>query len=301
MEPQRRHSLAAPAATGPAIASQTSCAVLDLATGGGDLPIRLWFKGQRARLNLDLAGCDISPVAIEHARQRAARAGIPLDQSPGVSFFVHDVLRGELLQEYDAVMASLFLHHQESDETARALLRRMGQLATRLVLVNDLVRGRLHLWLARVACRLLVSSFVVHTDGPRSVRGRLHHGRGTPTGRGGWPDRGQRGLAVAVPFSAHLETSHVIDSGSPSSLPRSRLALLGMGTAVPEAAIDQKDGMEIARILCARTPEQETWLPTMYQGTGIEKRHLSLGKRRGPRCPRRHPLLRLALPPPGYR
>jgi ubiquinone/menaquinone biosynthesis C-methylase UbiE len=137
--------------------------VLDLATGGGDLPIRLWFKARRAGLNLELAGCDLSSVAIEHARARAVQAGAD------VAFFVHDVLRGDVLTSYDAVTASLFLHHQTSDEAAITLLRRMGQMAGRLVLVNDLERGRLHLWLARLACRLLTSSYVVQTDGPRSV------------------------------------------------------------------------------------------------------------------------------------
>ncbi len=137
--------------------------VLDLATGGGDLPIRLWFKARRAGLNLELAGCDLSSLAIEQARARAARAGTQ------IPFFVHDVLRGEVLTGYHAVMTSLFLHHQESDAAAIALLRRMGQMAGHLVLVNDLERGRLHLWLARLACRLLTSSYVVQTDGPRSV------------------------------------------------------------------------------------------------------------------------------------
>lgn len=137
--------------------------VLDLATGGGDLPIRLWFKARRAGLPMELAGCDRSAVAIEHAQARATQAGAD------VAFFVHDVLRGEVLPGYDAIMTSLFLHHQESDEAALHLLRRMGAMAGRLVLVNDLVRSRMHLALAHLACRLLTSSYVVQTDGPRSV------------------------------------------------------------------------------------------------------------------------------------
>jgi predicted naringenin-chalcone synthase len=40
--------------------------------------------------------------------------------------------------------------------------------------------------------------------------------------------------------------------------------------------ISQDDGHAIARVLCCRTPEQETWLPTMYQGTGIDTRRLVL-------------------------
>lgn len=162
--------------------------VLDLASGAGDLPIRLWFKARRAGLNLELAGCDISAVAIAHAQERARLAGA------SVTFFAQDVLRGEVLRGYDAVMTSLFLHHQESDEAARHLLRRMGQMAGRLVLVNDLVRGRLHLWLARLACRVLTSSYVVHTDGPRSVKAaftlaevrRLAQEAGLPGARVAW-------------------------------------------------------------------------------------------------------------------
>lgn len=54
--------------------------------------------------------------------------------------------------------------------------------------------------------------------------------------------------------------------------------ILGMGTAVPDTHITQVEGMEIARVLCCRTPEQATWLPTMYQQTGIDTRHLCLGR-----------------------
>jgi alpha-pyrone synthase len=55
------------------------------------------------------------------------------------------------------------------------------------------------------------------------------------------------------------------------------LALLGFGTAVPGTIIRQTDARDIARALCCRTAEHETWLPAMYDGTGISTRHLSLG------------------------
>lgn len=53
-------------------------------------------------------------------------------------------------------------------------------------------------------------------------------------------------------------------------------AILGMGTAVPTTTFDQTEGLRVARSLCAPTDEQVTWLPTMYEGTGIEKRHVAL-------------------------
>src|SRR5262249_29627668 len=42
--------------------------VLDLATGGGDVAIRLWRKAYRSRLAVEISGCDRSETAVEHAR-----------------------------------------------------------------------------------------------------------------------------------------------------------------------------------------------------------------------------------------
>lgn len=50
------------------------------------------------------------------------------------------------------------------------LLAAMKAAAGRLVLVSDLVRGRLNLGLVTAACRALSRSPVVHFDGPASVR-----------------------------------------------------------------------------------------------------------------------------------
>jgi prepilin-type processing-associated H-X9-DG protein len=55
-------------------------------------------------------------------------------------------------------------------------------------------------------------------------------------------------------------------------------AILGMGTAVPDAVMSQTEAMQIARSLCCRTPEQSTWLPAMYVNTGIDRRHIVLGR-----------------------
>ncbi|MHC4550654.1 MAG: class I SAM-dependent methyltransferase [Planctomycetota bacterium] len=44
--------------------------VLDLASGGGDLPSGLWHRARRAGVVLEIAGCDRSPRAVAYARQR---------------------------------------------------------------------------------------------------------------------------------------------------------------------------------------------------------------------------------------
>jgi 2-polyprenyl-3-methyl-5-hydroxy-6-metoxy-1,4-benzoquinol methylase len=140
--------------------------ILDVATGAGDVPVRLWRRAARAGLHWDLAGCDLSPVAVEHARIRALANHAP------VHFFVHDALANPLPGPYDAVVCSLFLHHLD-EEQARTLLKAMANLQAggpSLVLVNDLNRTLHELALVYLATRLLTTSGVVHTDGPRSVR-----------------------------------------------------------------------------------------------------------------------------------
>src|SRR5688572_17256279 len=54
------------------------------------------------------------------------------------------------------------------------------------------------------------------------------------------------------------------------------LAIASIGTAVPATIYDQEEGLRIARSLCCRTDEQATWLPAMYRGTNIERRHMVL-------------------------
>src|SRR5262245_68959 len=148
------------------LAAQTPgrpCRILDVATGGGDVPRALARRARRTGVSLILEGCDISPVALAHARRRCGEEG------EQVHFFQADALREALPSGYDAVVSSLFLHHL-TEAQAIELLRRMGE-AGRLVLVNDLVRSRTGYLLAWLGTRLLTRSEVVHFDGTRSVEG----------------------------------------------------------------------------------------------------------------------------------
>jgi len=136
--------------------------VLDVATGAGDMPIRLWHRARRTGVCLEIEACDISPHALEYARSRAKAVGAR------TRFFTLDVLHDPLPTDYDVVMSSLFLHHLEEGD-AIDLLRRMSAAARQLVLVNDLRRGVAGFLLAYVGTRVLSSSPIVHIDGPRSV------------------------------------------------------------------------------------------------------------------------------------
>jgi SAM-dependent methyltransferase len=136
--------------------------VLDVATGAGDVPIRLWQKAKRAGIAIEIEGCDVNAAAVEYAARRAS------DGNADVRFFVANALSGMLPDHFDAVISSLFLHHLKEPQ-AIELLRRMGKTAARMVLVNDLVRSRLGYVLAYVGGRVLTRCEVVHADGPRSV------------------------------------------------------------------------------------------------------------------------------------
>ena len=137
--------------------------VLDVATGGGDVPLGLRARAKRAGLTLELGACDISPVAIAAARERAAAVGATVDH------FVADALAEPLPTGYDLVTCSLFLHHLSENDAAK-LLARLAAAAGRLVLVNDLARGRWNTGMVWLGTRLVTRSPVVHADGPASVR-----------------------------------------------------------------------------------------------------------------------------------
>jgi 2-polyprenyl-3-methyl-5-hydroxy-6-metoxy-1,4-benzoquinol methylase len=143
---------------------QKAIRILDVATGAGDVPIRLWRKARRAGMHLKIMACDRSAQAVAFARERARQEGAD------VEFFEWDAFCGNFPREPDVVMCSLFLHHLNQTQAVE-FLGHMAAAARRLVLVNDLERSRAGFVLAYVGTRILSFSPVVHTDGPRSVEG----------------------------------------------------------------------------------------------------------------------------------
>ena len=136
--------------------------VLDLACGGGDGVVALARSFARRGFNIQWSGCDLSNIAVGHAREHAEGNRVR------VEFFECDVVSEEIPANFDVVMCSLFLHHLTEDQ-AVALLSKMGAAAGRMVLVNDLVRSTAGYLLAQAACRFLTRSRVVRNDGPLSV------------------------------------------------------------------------------------------------------------------------------------
>jgi 2-polyprenyl-3-methyl-5-hydroxy-6-metoxy-1,4-benzoquinol methylase len=139
--------------------SQRALRILDVATGGGDVPARLAEKAARSGVALDLFGCDKSATAVACAQEKC----------PTGRFFAHDMFNDCLKESYDIIMCSLFLHHLNADQSLQ-LFKRMKEAASQLVLVNDLDRSRFAFVAVWAGCHLVTRSRIVRFDGPASVR-----------------------------------------------------------------------------------------------------------------------------------
>ena len=152
-----------PAILAAARAAKRPLRVLDLASGGGDIPLGLWRRARRIGLIVEILGVDRSSQAVQIARQRANDASAP------IQFETLDILTESLPEGFDVILASLFLHHLPQSQAA-AVLAKMAAAAGQLLLVNDLVRSRANLLLVALGSRLLTTSRVVWTDASLSVR-----------------------------------------------------------------------------------------------------------------------------------
>ena len=136
--------------------------VLDVACGGGDVPIALSRRLRAHGLRVEIDGCDVNALAIQQAEQHAERQGVP------ANFFRLDVLKEAIPDGYDVVMSSLFLHHLSGDQ-ALVFLSKAAAAARGSVLIHDLVRCLPGLWLAQLGVRAMLCNDVCVHDGPRSV------------------------------------------------------------------------------------------------------------------------------------
>lgn len=167
--------------------------ILDVATGGGDVPAGLCRRAQRSRVRVDILGVDVNLQTLEIARNHVPQA------KGRMRFARLDALNDALPGSFDVIVCSLFLHHLDNHEVV-SLLARMAGATKHLVLANDLVRSRLSLLGVSLASRFLTASPVVRVDGPLSVRAAF-----TPSEmRGLAKDAGLTGAKVSRRFPCRL-------------------------------------------------------------------------------------------------
>jgi 2-polyprenyl-3-methyl-5-hydroxy-6-metoxy-1,4-benzoquinol methylase len=140
--------------------------LLDVGTGGADIPIALLAAWRRAGRRLAVTAVDDRAEVL--AAARIARPA--LDLVEGLALEVAD---GRALpyedRAFDVAHASLLVHHLEPAD-AVLLLGEMSRVSRRGIVVNDLTRGRLSWLAAWLLARLATRNRYTRHDGPLSVR-----------------------------------------------------------------------------------------------------------------------------------
>lgn len=136
--------------------------VLDVGTGNGETAAELaaWARGRGGLL--EVTGLDAHGQVLDAARRRSGPHAPRLVQGDGLALPFRD-------GAFHVACCTLTLHHFR-DQAAIRMVKEMGRVATRLVLVNDLERHRLSYASARVlSWTLWRRNRLTRNDGPLSV------------------------------------------------------------------------------------------------------------------------------------
>ena len=136
-------------------------AIVDLATGGADIPRAMATWAERRGLRARVLATDLNPEILS-----LAACGIPAT----IEFAVADARRLPFPdRSFDVETCSLALPHLDPDD-AVLMLGEMRRVARRGVIVNDLIRSWLGYWGAWLISRALSDNPLFRHDAPLSVR-----------------------------------------------------------------------------------------------------------------------------------
>lgn len=148
----------------PYLRACRSLRILDVATGSGDIPLRIAEWARRHSPNeLSIVATDVHPQMVALAAQRcAAYPEITVEQADALNLPYGN-------NSFDIATLSLALHHFEGAGQTR-VLREMGRVSTTAIIVNDLERT----WLNYAGSKLLAHTLwrgnrLTRHDGPLSV------------------------------------------------------------------------------------------------------------------------------------
>jgi ubiquinone/menaquinone biosynthesis C-methylase UbiE len=150
-------------ALAPAPAAVT---MLDVGTGGADIPLALLIEAGRHDRRVAVTAVDSRPEVLA-----AARAARPeLDRTEALELEIAD---GRALPypdaSFDVAHASLVLHHLEPAD-AVLFLRELARVARRGIVVNDLSRRRATLFGSWLLSRVFTRNAYSRHDAPLSAR-----------------------------------------------------------------------------------------------------------------------------------
>jgi ubiquinone/menaquinone biosynthesis C-methylase UbiE len=147
-------------------AHRVELTLIDVGTGGADIPAALIERANGRRRRLHVIGVDSRPEILAAAiRTRPA-----ITTTGGIELHVGDGRKlGYADRSFDVAHTSLVLHHLEPP-AAIDLLREMGRVARLGVVVNDLDRSRLGWIGAWLFGHFLTANRYTRHDAPLSVR-----------------------------------------------------------------------------------------------------------------------------------
>jgi hypothetical protein len=137
--------------------------LLDIGTGGGDIPVAIARHARRTRVPVRITAVELGEDACRYARALAR-------DYPEIEICRSDVFHLPFApRSFDLAHCAMFLHHFTQDEIAR-ILRILSGLVREAILINDLHRHALAYHSIRALTRLFSTSRLVRNDAPLSVR-----------------------------------------------------------------------------------------------------------------------------------
>ena len=141
----------------------SSLEILDLATGGADIPRAIVDWARKDQLPVTVTAVDSNPEVIRIARESCR-------DWPEIRIVQHDVQDLPFPpNSFDLVLCSLALHHFTRADVP-AILRRMQEIARVGYIVSDLRRNWLAIWTTELWVRTMVKSPIIRNDAPQSCR-----------------------------------------------------------------------------------------------------------------------------------
>jgi SAM-dependent methyltransferase len=144
---------------------EATVALLDVGTGGADIPVSLLADAARRGRRMSITAIDSRAEVLDAAR--LARPS--LDRVAGLELAVAD---GRSLPypdaSFDIAHSSMVAHHLEPADVV-AHLREMARVSRTGVVLNDLVRGRLYWAAAWVMSHTATRNRLTRSDAPLSV------------------------------------------------------------------------------------------------------------------------------------
>jgi len=145
-----------------AIPKEQSISIVDIGCGSGEMLLLIAKKAADQRRNVQLIGIDANPHIVSYARTHSGSFA-------KISFYERNILSKEFkAQNFDIIIATLFLHHFSDDELIN-LFTSLKKQAKVGIIVNDIHRHPLAYYSIRCLTSLFSKSSMVKYDAPLSV------------------------------------------------------------------------------------------------------------------------------------